>query len=650
MIAFNHVVPVLNLSVFNVRRAPAFAFEQSKRATIGGRFIRVDESWDLPLLHVVEDFTQKPVCSFAVTTGGEIKIDSAAPAVDGPVQIRPAAIDLHVGFIHVPRAKIGRVTPVPAQPFFHFRRITLNPAVNRGVIDIHSAFSQHLLQLTVTDAVFAVPAYGPQNDVTLKMPAFEWVHVQLHQQKGMISLSPPTICNSASNNIKNKKKNYREVEELLAFHYQEIEGEEFYKYIFPNNQDEGEMSGDYSKPNAIYLYKDPKDEGTERKLRRRIMLNDTWEEDYRDFVEDNPMTLCSGLAYRGRINRLEYSQQMNALVFDLDAVGKNELINFFSRIGKKPGLRTLPQPTFIVMSGTGLHIYYVFKEPIALYPNIKLQMKQLKYDLTFKMWEYKATSQEKQIQYQSINQGFRMVGSRNDKYDLPVKAFKTGERVTLDYINSYADEEKNRVDINKRFRPTQYSLEEAEEKFPEWYERVIVQGDKRAKRWDIKRDLYDWWLRQSYKVKGGHRYFYLMCMAIYAVKCNIPKNEVREDMYKIFDELKEIEHSNPLEEDDIKSALETYDRQYYNFTIDDIVKLTDIPIEKNKRNYRKQDQHLKLARGQLELLKEMGEVEVGRPSKESLVREYLEDNPEHSPTEIARNLGISRTTVYKYLN
>ncbi|AAS76294.1 putative transposase (plasmid) [Salmonella enterica subsp. enterica serovar Choleraesuis str. SC-B67] len=98
----------------------------------------------------------------------------------------------------MPRAKIGRVTPVPAQPFFHFRRITLNPAVNRGVIDIHSAFSQHLLQLTVTDAVFAVPAYGPQNDVTLKMPAFEWVHVQLHQQKGMISLSPPTICNSAT--------------------------------------------------------------------------------------------------------------------------------------------------------------------------------------------------------------------------------------------------------------------------------------------------------------------------------------------------------------------------------------------------------------------------------------------------------------------
>ncbi|WP_258964223.1 helix-turn-helix domain-containing protein, partial [Klebsiella pneumoniae] len=35
----------------------------------------------------------------------------------------------------------------------------------------------------------------------LKMPAFEWVHVQLHQQKGMISLSPPTICNSADGDM-----------------------------------------------------------------------------------------------------------------------------------------------------------------------------------------------------------------------------------------------------------------------------------------------------------------------------------------------------------------------------------------------------------------------------------------------------------------
>ena len=455
-----------------------------------------------------------------------------------------------------------------------------------------------------------------------------------------------------SNGIVDKKKNYKEVSDILKFHYPEVEGEEFYKYLFPNNQFQGEKSVDYAKPNSIYLYKDPKDEGTERKLRRRIMLKDTWEDDYKSYVEGNPMTLCSGLAYRGMRNCLENAQNMNALVFDLDSVGKNELMNLFSRIGKKPALRTLPQPTFIVMSGTGLHLYYVFEEPIALYPNIKLQIKSLKYDLTFRMWDYGGTTQEKQIQYQSINQGFRMVGSVNDKYNLPVKAFKTGDKVSLEYMNGYVDEEENRVDITKPFRPTQYTLEEAEEKFPEWYERVVVKGDERPKRWDIKRDLYDWWLRQSYKAKGGHRYYFLMCMAIYAVKCNIPKKELREDMYRVFEELKEVEHNHPLEEDDIKSALETYDRQYYNFTIHDIVKLTDIQIERNKRNYRTQKEHIKImnfVRDNISYPDGDWRNLEGRPTKEKLVREYIEQNPNDNPTEIARALNISRPTVYKYL-
>ena len=39
----------------------------------------------------------------------------------------------------------------------------------------------------------------------------------------------------------------------------------------------------------------------------------------------------------------------------------------------------------------------------------------------------------------------------------------------------------------------------------------------------------------------------------------------------------------------------------------------------------------------------------GSGIKENLVKEYLEENPDDNPTEIARNLGVSRTTVYKYL-
>ncbi len=39
-------------------------------------------------------------------------------------------------------------------------------------------------------------------------------------------------------------------------------------------------------------------------------------------------------------------------------------------------------------------------------------------------------------------------------------------------------------------------------------------------------------------------------------------------------------------EEDIESALEVYSKEYYNFKISDIEYLTDIRIERNKRNGR----------------------------------------------------------------
>ena len=40
-----------------------------------------------------------------------------------------------------------------------------------------------------------------------------------------------------------------------------------------------------------------------------------------------------------------------------------------------------------------------------------------------------------------------------------------------------------------------------------------------------------------------------------------------------------VKHENALTEEDIRSALEAYDKEYYNFTISDIEALTDVRIE-----------------------------------------------------------------------
>lgn len=446
---------------------------------------------------------------------------------------------------------------------------------------------------------------------------------------------------------------YELVTTVLSSRYEQVNGYDFYKDIFPNNEITGELNTNFSKPNAIYLYKDI-DTG---KMKRRIMLNDTWEDDYVNYIECNSMTLCGGLSYIGRTNKLENAQRMHALIFDLDGIGEKELDNILYLTTMPPSqIRSIPIPTYIVASGTGLHLYYVFEEPIDLYPNIKVQLKSLKYDLTFRFWNPTVTSKEKQIQYQSINQGFRMVGSINGKHDTEVVAFRTGDRVTLADLNAYCDKKENQVDINKPFRPSKITKEQAKEQFPEWYQRVVVEGDKRLKKWDIKGKqgyaLYEWWRSHATQIKGGHRYFYLMCMSIYACKCDVPLKKLKKDMAEDFLIVSKSEHSNPLTEEDMKSALEMYSREYYNFKIDDIEKLTDVRIERNKRNGQKQADHLEEARAIRDIrMKRQGKKWTdgnGRKSKQEVVHQWQQSNPNGKKIECHRDTGLSRVTIDKW--
>ena len=49
-----------------------------------------------------------------------------------------------------------------------------------------------------------------------------------------------------------------------------------------------------------------------------------------------------------------------------------------------------------------------------------------------------------------------------------------------------------------------------------------------------------WWMGQIGEIKGGHRYFFLMCLAIYAYKCGVSKQQLRQDMKQAFDDLQDV--------------------------------------------------------------------------------------------------------------
>ena len=77
-----------------------------------------------------------------------------------------------------------------------------------------------------------------------------------------------------------------------------------------------------------------------------------------------------------------------------------------------------------------------------------------------------------------------------------------------------------------------------------------------------------------------------------------------------------VQHENVLTKEDVKSALEAYDKEYYNFTISDIRALTDVHIEKNKRNGRTQANHVKYMNNQRAFKRDWGVYRWRPPGRE----------------------------------
>lgn len=267
--------------------------------------------------------------------------------------------------------------------------------------------------------------------------------------------------------------------------------------------------------------------------------------------------------------------------------------------------------------------------------------------MTKKVWNKYTTSLYDKPQIESLFQGFRMVGGIT-KDGNRTRAFATGKAVSIDYLNSFVEEHARVKEYTYKSRIT---LEAAKKKYPEWYQSRIVEKKPRGV-WTTKRDLFDWWVRQIQTGAAvGHRYFCIMVLAIYAKKAGIDGNELERvafELVKPFDKLTQ-EETNRFTREDVLAALEMYNDNYITFPIDSIVNLTDIPIEKNKRNYRRQELHLKLARANKAILKEEGEMKPeGRPTKEAEVKEWRRQHPDGSKAECVRETGISKPTVYKY--
>lgn len=438
----------------------------------------------------------------------------------------------------------------------------------------------------------------------------------------------------------------------------ELTPEEAYSWIFHLNdkdsdyiENRGEESGAF-KANPIGLATKFR-EGQKPLRRHRILFKDSFMADLK-YLQDADFAILNGLTYFGGHNRLAHASKMFAMIFDIDGVGKTQLKALISQATSENIIGTpaaLPLPNLIVASGHGVHLYYIFTHPVDLYPNIKLYAKAVKYALTEKLWN-RYTSTEKRVQQQGLNQGFRVIGGKTKMKDVRVAAFALNPELwTLEELASYIPEGKLKIDPKLIYKESIHSLEYAKEHWPEWYASLGTPKKERQKgHWTCNRGLYDWW-KERIKESGtyGHRYFCIMALAIYAVKCGISREELEEDAAALRPYLSDLNPQEPFTEEDVQSALECYDIAYVRFPKDDISKITGISMQTTKRNGRTQDVHLYLARRRKEDLKTIGELKKeGRPSEFITVLNWREKHPDGKKIECHRDTGLSRPTINRH--
>lgn len=86
-----------------------------------------------------------------------------------------------------------------------------------------------------------------------------------------------------------------------------------------------------------------------------------------------------------------------------------------------------------------------------------------------------------------------------------MRAFRLGGQVELaELARLYSGQQRGSG--GGAYEKSRLSLDEAKEKYPDWYERRIIKKERRG-RWTVKRDPYDWWYRIADEIRVGHRFY-----------------------------------------------------------------------------------------------------------------------------------------------
>ncbi len=348
--------------------------------------------------------------------------------------------------------------------------------------------------------------------------------------------------------------------------------------------------------------------------------------------------MIGGVTYFNNFICKAAAKRIHAFIIDMDNVYSGPLKRALMHDWKREDGKPVPMPTYIVNSGTGLHLYFVLNRPL---PHYKRQWEEI--DQLYRRLAKIETTGRVYIEFSSqwFGQDFRMAGGLGkDGWENTV--FKVGEPWEVDELAAALGMD--------------FHFEYEGDPFP-------VKKKKRAKQAIFRRTGY--YLNQRVyessvercrnETHEGRRYMSMCALAVLAWKCKVDLARLRRDLVSLLEPYNKGA-TRPIKEKEIESAVKMYNPKALMTCRETTENWLGWKFIGARRNGRKRPLHLKIARAVRDAIHEDWREGNGRPigsknkinQKAQLVADWRRDHPDGRKIDCERELKISRPTVLKW--
>lgn len=332
-------------------------------------------------------------------------------------------------------------------------------------------------------------------------------------------------------------------------------------------------------------------------------------------------------------------KDMYALVVDVDRI-KPQTLDAIIKNGNL-GLH-IPMPTYITNSGSGIHLYYVFKHKVPYY----VKNRKILGDMYRKLCGITKQRIAAKTDWHSVVQPFRLPGSMT-KLGQIVTGYRCGDKWRVQDLASRLNVDYEELDMQER------PLLPQDEYLKRKAERMDSGERKKPKRSYKLREgnagFYEYCLSRCFEeTEEGNRYMSMVGLSVVAYKVGVEKEKLEEDLTLLLEHYNDIGATVTWKE--MKKAMRAYNFKAIKCRSETLEQWFGWEFRRFKHvlsKGRSQEEHLKRARA----VRAIASYEnVGAPTKEQIVRNWREENPEGTPKECIAATGISKNTVYKWWN